>query len=412
MQYGLIGEKLGHSYSKEIHEALCGYNYGLCEIANDNLKKFINNRNFCAINVTIPYKQVVMPLLDSISEEALQIGAVNTILNKDGKLYGYNTDCGGLIALINRSGIDIRDKKVLILGSGGTSKTASFAARQLCAKEIFTVSRSAREGSISYSEAYENHHDAQVIINTTPCGMYPNNADCPIEIDKFNCLTGIVDVIYNPLETVLVQAAKKRGITATGGLYMLVAQAAQAAELFTDEKISKEAIENIYCKMLFDKMNIVLIGMPGSGKTTIGKILAKMLNRQFVDTDALIEKEEKCKIAQIFDSVGEKGFRDIEARVIAQVSKKGGAVIATGGGAVLRDENIKLLKGNSKIYFIDRPIDNIVATPNRPLSSNRVDLEKRYRERYSVYCAAADKKIDNLHDALAAANAIKEDLYL
>ncbi len=412
MQYGLIGEKLGHSYSKEIHEFLCSYNYELCEISTDNLKGFIEKRDFRAINVTIPYKQSVMPYLDYIAEDALQIGAVNTVLNNGGKLYGYNTDCYGLTALIKRVGIDIKGKKVLILGSGGTSKTANFVVRQLGASEVITVSRSPSEGMASYDDAYEIHRDAQIIINTTPCGMYPQSNACPIVLEKFAHLEGVVDVIYNPLETMLVQSAKRRGITATGGLYMLVAQAAKAAEYFTDTKISADNIEKVYRKIFSDKRNVVLIGMPGSGKTTIGKILAKMLGRQFIDTDALIETEEKCAIKEIFGRVGENGFRDIESRVIENVSKKSGAVIATGGGAVLRDENVRLLKGNSVVYFIDRPIEDIVATPDRPLSSNREDLEKRYRERYPIYCAAADKKIDNLRDASAAADAIKEDLCL
>ena len=412
MQYGLIGEKLGHSYSKEIHESLCSYDYELCEIAPDSLKEFIVKRDFRAINVTIPYKESVMPYLDYISDEALDIGAVNTVLNRDGKLYGYNTDCYGLTALINRAGIDVKGKKVLILGSGGTSKTANYVARKLGAIEVITVSRSPSETTVSYNDAYCIHRDAQIIINTTPCGMYPNNSLCPIDIEKFEHITGVVDVIYNPLETLFVQSAKRRGVVATGGLYMLVAQAAKAAEYFTNTKISADNIEKVYRKIFFDKRNVVLIGMPGSGKTTIGKILAKMLERQFIDTDLLIESEEKCTIAKIFESIGEKGFRDIESRAIAYASKNSGTVIATGGGAILRDENVRLLKGNSIIYFIDRPIENIVATPDRPLSSNREDLEKRYRERYPIYCAAADKKIDNLRDAFAVADAIKEDLCL
>ena len=406
MEYGLIGEKLGHSFSKEVHNRLCDYDYTLNEIAREDLDAFMTARDFKAINVTIPYKQDVIPYLYYIDENAAKIGAVNTVLNKDGKLYGYNTDFLGLTALLEKNGIELRDKKVLILGSGGTSKTAYAVAESLGAREILRVSRTAREGSVTYKDVYAHHTDVQIIINTTPCGMYPNIDETPVDIEKFGCLSGVVDAIYNPLCSALVVAAKRRGIKAAGGLYMLITQAAFAAELFLGRSISRGKIDEVYNAIYGSKRNIVLIGMPGSGKTTIGKILAKELGMDFIDTDEQIVQREKCEITDIFARVGEKGFRDIESQIIKEASAVQGAVIATGGGAVLREKNVDLLRGNSKIYFIDRPIASIAATPDRPLSSSREALEQRYRERYSIYCNAADKKIDNLSDAYTAAEKI------
>lgn len=412
MEYGLIGEKLGHSFSKEVHNRLFDYNYTLKEISREDLGAFMTAREFRAINVTIPYKQDVMQYLYYVDDNATKIGAVNTVVNRGGKLYGYNTDFRGLLALIERNSIELENKKILILGSGGTSKTAFAVAEYKNAREIIRVSRTAREGSITYEEAYKHHSDAQIIINTTPCGMYPNIGESPIDIDRFNILEGVVDAIYNPLQTALVLAAKRRGIKAAGGLYMLIAQAAFAAELFLDIKLGSSKIDEVYSAIYHSKRNIVLIGMPGSGKTTVGKLLADSLGRKFIDTDEQIKSRERCEITDIFSRVGERGFRDIESQIIKQVSLVGGAVIATGGGAVLREENVDLLRGNSKIYFINRPIEQITATPDRPLSSNREALEERYRERYPIYCAAADIKIDNLSDAYTAAEKIKEDFAL
>ena len=406
MEYGLIGEKLGHSFSKEVHNRLFDYDYTLKEIAREDLDAFMTARDFRAINVTIPYKQDVIPYLHKIDDNAEKIGAVNTVVNKGGKLYGYNTDFLGLLALIEKNGIELEGKKVLILGSGGTSKTAFAVAEHKNAREILRVSRTAREGGITYEDAYKYHSDAQIIINTTPCGMYPNIGESPIDIDKFDCLSGMVDAIYNPLDTALIVAAKRRGIKATGGLYMLVAQAAFAVELFLDIRLDRGKIDEVYNAIYQSKRNIVLIGMPGSGKTTVGKLLADSLGREFIDTDERIKSHERCEIADIFARVGEKGFRDIESQIIKQVASVSGAVIATGGGAVLREQNVNLLRGNSKIYFIDRPLEQITATPDRPLSSNREALEARYRERYPIYCAAADIKIDNLSDAQEAAEKI------
>jgi len=409
MEYGCIGEKLTHSFSKEIHNLLFDYDYEIREIPKGELQAFMTKRDFKAINVTIPYKRDVIPFLDEISDTAKQIGAVNTIVNRGGRLYGYNTDFSGLIALIKLNGITLEGKKVLILGSGGTSKTAVAVAKSLGALSVKRVSRTAKEDCITYEEAYKNFADAEVIINTTPCGMYPNIIGEPINLDGFPKTEAVVDAIYNPLCSNLVVKAKKKGIKATGGLYMLVSQAAFAAELFIDTKVSEDKIYDVYKKIEQSKRNIVLTGMPSSGKSTVGKQLANELGMQFIDTDKEIEKSEGKTIPEIFTEVGESGFRDIEARIITTVSAKQNCVISTGGGAILREQNITALKGNGTIFFIDRPLEKLVTTDDRPLSSNRDDLVKRYNERYDIYCNTADEQILNDGEIDAVTKAIKED---
>jgi len=389
MEYGCIGEKLGHSFSKIIHSKLMDYNYELCEIPKGKLADFMNKKEFKAINVTIPYKQDVIPFLDEIDETALKIGTVNTIVNNDGKLFGYNTDFLGLIALIDFAGISVKDKKVLILGSGGTSKTAFAVAEYLGAKEIYRLSRNSGDAVITYSQAEKLHSDAEIIINTTPCGMYPNIKGTALDIDKFPSVSGVVDAVYNPLCSELVRKAKKKGITAIGGLYMLVAQAVYAAEKFKGIKINESEIDRIYNEILRDKQNIVLIGMPSSGKTALGKIIAEKTGKKFIDTDALII-EKYGNIPDIFKDKGEEYFRELESKVITEVSVLQSSVIATGGGAILNPENTDLLKANGILIFIDRPLDMLITTDDRPLSSNREQLKKRYEERYDIYCRSAD----------------------
>ena len=391
MKYGLIGEKLGHSFSKEIHNKLFDYDYELKEITPEDLEKFITNKDFSAINVTIPYKEKVMPYLDFVSDIAKKIGAVNTVVNKNGKLYGYNTDFSGLKSLILKNGIDLSGRKVLILGSGGTSKTAYAVAQNLNAREIYKVSRKKTDGYITYTEL-KNHTDTEIIINTTPCGMYPNIESSPLDLSDFTNLQGVVDVVYNPLQTKLVNSAKQKGIKAVGGLYMLVAQAVYAAEKFTEKEVPQSKIDEIFQIIFKSKQNIVLVGMAGCGKTTVGKKLAEELNLEFIDTDEEIVKKYGV-ITDIFKIKGEKVFRDYESEVVREVSALQGYIIATGGGAVLRRENTDLLKLNGKVYFLDRPLDKLVATDDRPLSSNRSDLEKRFYERYDTYLNCCDVRI-------------------
>ena len=408
MEYGLIGEKLGHSFSKTVHNLIGGYNYELKEIAKEELESFIKAKTFKGINVTIPYKEAVIPYLDSIDESAKKIGAVNTVVNKDGKLLGYNTDFYGLKALIEKAKIEIKDKKVLILGSGGTSKTAFAVANEMGAKEILIVSRNSADGLITYEQAYKNHSDAEVIINTTPVGMYSKIGIKPIEIDSFGNLCGVIDVVYNPLNSALVTEAKLKGIKATGGLYMLISQAVFAAEKFLDIVILKTQTDRIYTEILNDKRNIVLIGMPSSGKSTVGKELAKKMGKDFFDSDNEIEKIINMDIPQFFKEYGEKQFREIESMVIANLSLKQSSVIATGGGAVLNSRNIDLLKEKGFVVFLDRSIENLIATDDRPLASSKEMLQKRYDERYEIYCESADFKIDANGTVEQNVNKVKE----
>ena len=410
MEYGLIGRKLGHSFSKTLHNLIGNYDYELREIEPENLEEFMLKKDFKAINVTIPYKQDVIPFLEEIDPFAQKIGAVNTIVNKNGKLFGYNTDFLGLKSLILKNNMDLKGKKVLILGSGGTSKTAIAVAQDLSASDIYCLSRKGSEGLITYEEAYRSHTDAKVIINTTPCGMYPKIGESAIDIEKFPRLEAVVDAVYNPLSSALVVGARNKGINAIGGLYMLISQGVFASELFLNKKYPETLVDGIFEKIVKEKENIVLIGMPASGKTTVGKALAESLGKSFYDSDEEIVKKEGVSIPEIFASKGEKYFRECESQVIKELSALQGAVIATGGGAVLNPKNTDLLKENGKVFFLDRNLDDMVATPDRPLSSTREDLEKRYKERYPIYCSSADYKINCSNDVAENVNAIKEVL--
>ena len=411
MEYGCIGEHLGHSFSKEIHNALADYDYKLQELTPEELKVFMTEKNFKAINVTIPYKKDVIPYLYWISDEAKAINAVNTIVNKDGKLYGYNTDFYGLSGLITRQGVSLENKKVAILGSGGTSNTAFAVANSMKGLSVLRVSREKKDGYITYDELYEAYNDVEIIINTTPCGMYPNIGKSAVELNKLSCVQAVFDAVYNPLSSKLVLDAKEKGITAVGGLYMLVSQAAYAVEKFIDSPVDAEKVEKIFRNLYKEKMNIILIGMPASGKTTVGKALAEKLSKSFVDTDDLIVEAAGKPIPEIFAQSGEKAFREIESNVIFEISKANKKIIATGGGAVLNKKNIDNLKGNGRVYFINRPLDMLVTTDDRPLSSNRSDLEKRYNERYSLYTEYADVIIDGSGTVEEVAQRIEADYY-
>lgn len=411
MTYGLIAEKLGHSFSKEVHNKLFDYDYELKEIAEKDFDSFMKSKDFKAINVTIPYKERVIPYLDYLSEMAENIGAVNTIVNDNGVLKGYNTDFLGMVALINKNKIQIENKKVLILGSGGTSKTALMVAKSLKCSTVYRVSRDKKENCITYDDAKTKHYDAQVIINTTPVGMYPNIGVSAINLDDFPKTEAIIDAIYNPLRSKLVCDAKEKNLTAVGGLYMLVAQAALAAEKFIGTTVATQEIDRVYNEILSAKQNIVLVGMPGSGKTTIGKLLAKQHSMKFIDTDEQIVKRTEKSIPQIFSEIGEQGFRKIETEIIRSISGVQNTVISTGGGAILNKNNIDILKENGKVYFIDRPLCEIVATSDRPLSSNKDDLIKRYEERYPLYCSCCDKQVAIESDPYINMQKISEDFY-
>ena len=418
MKYGLIGEHLPHSFSKEVHAKIADYTYELHELEKDELDGFMRAKDFIAINVTIPYKKDVIPHLTEIDEKARRIGAVNTIVNRGGELFGYNTDFFGMCALIRRIGLDLKNKKVAVLGTGGTSNTAVCVCEALGARETVVVGRTAKNGAVSYEDLYRNHTDADILINTTPCGMYPypdgneNIAGTPVDLSRFPRLKGVADAVYNPLRTNFVMDAMERGLPAEGGLYMLIAQAVVAAEKFTGETVSTDVCDRIYGEIRASKENIVLSGMPGSGKSTVGKYLAETLGRKFIDTDEEIVKQAGKEITEIFAEIGNEGFRKLEAEVIACVSREHqGAVIATGGGAILRDDNVRALKRCGRIYFLNRPIENIVPTADRPLALDRAALEARFRERYARYLSTCDKEIKTAESVSETANMISEDFF-
>lgn len=394
MKYGLIGEHLTHSFSKVVHEQIGDYVYEIKEIEPENVKAFIESKDFLGINVTIPYKETVIPYLDYVDKAARSIGAVNTVVNRDGKLYGYNTDYSGMLALVNRVGINVEGKKVLIIGTGGTSKTATAVVKDLGAKEIIYASSSGALGAYSYDEIYECHTDAQIIFNTSPVGMYPKNQGIPIDITKFKDLEGVIDAVYNPIRTSLVLKAKELGIKSEGGLYMLGAQAVYAYEHFSGNKVDKSLCDKIYNSVIKSKENIALIGMPASGKSSVGRVLAEMTGKTLVDTDEEIVKRARMDIPTIFKEYGEEYFRQLESQVISDLSKQNGLIISTGGGAVLNKENVTFLKQNATVYFLDRSLDLLVPTEDRPLSSSREAITKRYNERYSIYLTSADKRIE------------------
>ena len=414
MEYGLIGARLGHSFSPEIHKKIADYRYELCELTPEGVEKLMRERSFRAINVTIPYKETVIPMLDEISTEARRIGAVNTVVNRGGRLYGYNTDYSGAAALVRRVGMPVKGKKVLILGTGGTSKTLHAVAEDMGAGEIVTVSRTAGEGRVTYAEALAHHTDAGVIVNTTPVGMFPHGDGCPIDPGAFPQLCGVVDVVYNPLSTRLVSAARARGIPAEGGLYMLAAQAVYASALFRDIPADTADIDRVYRAVLAEKRNIVLIGMPSCGKSTVGARIAGLLGRRLVDTDALVESVAGRSIPEIFAGEGEAAFRALEREAVASAAAGSGAVIATGGGAVLDPANVAALKQNGELFFRDRPTELLTATDDRPLARDRESLRKRYEERLPLYMSAADAHIDGAGSIDDVARAViqkyKEDI--
>ena len=416
MQYGCIGERLGHSFSKEIHAALADYSYELCEMPRDALAEFFSKKDFLGINVTIPYKEAVMAFLDEIDESAKSIGAVNTIVNRGGRLCGYNTDFYGMSVLIDRVGVSLEGKKVAVLGSGGTSRTACAVASSLGADTVLRVGRTEREGTVSYERLLAQHRDLQYIINTTPCGMFPypegreGMRAAAVDVADFPLLEGVADAVYNPLRSQLVLDAQKRGVLALGGLSMLVAQAVRAAELFLGRAFPKDTVDRVLRDVTVEKENIVLIGMPACGKSSVGAALSRRLGREFVDLDRLIEQETQKSIPEIFSSVGEAGFREIEARIIAErVTGRNRLIVATGGGAILRDRNVDNLRRDGRLYFLDRPLKDLVPTDDRPLSSTKEALEMRYRERYPRYTSVADRRIFVTGSIDDAADAVAND---
>ena len=393
--YGLIGAKLGHSYSKIIHEQLAGYQYELIPLPTEaEARAFMEKRAFTAINVTIPYKQLVIPYCDVIDPKAKEIGAVNTIVNRDGKLYGYNTDYTGFAYLARVHDVDFAGKTVLILGTGGTHSTVEAVCRDGGAQTILTASRTGKYGALTYNEAMRRQ-DVQIIVNTTPCGMYPNVGQCMLDPPAFPALEAVLDVVYNPFRTELLLRAAEHGIKTAGGFEMLVAQAVYAAQYFTGRFFATDSVIPTASRRLQHQLaNISLIGMPGCGKSTIGAALAKRLNKTFVDLDEEIERRTGNNIPDIFAREGEEAFRRYEAETLADIGKRTGQVIACGGGIIKTPANVHALRQNGCVLWVQRPLGKL-ATRGRPLSQGGAALKQLQAERTPLYRDASDAVLDN-----------------
>jgi len=392
MKYGLIGEHLGHSFSKQIQtriaeiENVKDYDYQLVELDKEEFKEFMEKKDFKGINVTIPYKKDVIPYLDEMDESAKAIGAVNTIINVDGKLKGYNTDFGGFLYMVKAHDVHMEGKKVLIIGNGGACAAVKAVCKHENAKDIVIVSRSANRGAISYDEMYTSHLDADIVVNTSPVGMFPNIVNAPIDVSWFHKLECVLDVVYSPILTRLCFEAQEADIKRVIGLEMLIAQAKYAFEIFENMSFDDSIIDEIKKEMLKDRCNIVLIGMPSAGKTTIGKMLEEKLGKEFFDLDDMIIAKAGKSIPEIFQESGEAGFRAIETEVAIEASKMNNKIIATGGGVVKHKVNMDFLRLNGITIFIDRDIDKLISSdPNRPLSSSKQALQQMYKERYPLY---------------------------
>ena len=387
---GLIGEKLGHSFSPAIHGKLADYEYKLYELSPEQVGPFLEKKEYDGLNVTIPYKKTVIPYCDELTEAAKSIGSVNTIVKRpDGTLLGHNTDYDGFMWLLKNAGAEVKGKKAVVLGTGGASVTVQAALRDLGAAQVVVFSRSGEDN-------YENiarHSDAKILVNATPVGMYPKTGVSPVNLDVFTALEGVFDVVYNPAKTQLLLDAEKRAIPCANGLGMLVAQAKAACERFTGQPIDDEKVYTIKAEMERNTRNVMLIGMPGSGKSTVGAALAESLGRKLVDVDERIVEMAGCSIPEIFLKDGEEGFRQIEHQALCEVSKESGLVIATGGGVVTRPENLDPMRQNSLIVWLLRDL-SLLPKDGRPLSQTN-SLTEMFKVREPLYRAAADCVADN-----------------
>ena len=392
MKCGLLGRKLGHSYSPQIHAMLGSYSYALFEKEPEEIEAFLKCGDWAGINVTVPYKKSVIPYLDELTPTAEKLGAVNVIVRRNGRLIGHNTDFFGFQTMLNASKLDISGKKALVLGSGGASNTVCAVLNDAGA-EVVIISRS---GENNYTNLHL-HKDAALIVNTTPVGMYPNTGIAPVDLEQFPNLQGVLDVVYNPARTkLLLDAEKNTNLVCANGLLMLVAQAKEAAEWFTGTSISDDVIEPILHTLENQMQNIILIGMPGCGKTTIGKLLAESTGKAFVDSDEQIVALAGKSIPEIFADDGEAVFRDWETTALAQLAKQSGLVIATGGGCVTRECNYGLLHQNGRIFWLQRDL-NLLPVDGRPLSQAN-KLEVLYKIRKPMYEAFADHTVSNRND--------------
>lgn len=401
MEYGLIGGRLGHSWSVPIHAALGLRDYVLRPLTAEEFPGFMEKADFCGINVTIPYKRAVMPYCAVLSEAAKRIGSVNTVVKrKDGSLYGDNTDYAGFLYMADSAGISFSGRQVLILGTGGTAVTARAAAEDRGAASVVNVSRS---GPVDYANVRSLYPGTEIVINCTPVGMFPDCGAQPLTLSRFPALCGVIDVIYNPMRTMLLQEAESLGIPHIGGLSMLAEQARLAQARFFGADAVAADIAGVCRRMIREKSSLVLIGMPGGGKTTLGRLAASALNRPFIDTDAEIEREAGISVPEIFASRGEAAFRELETDVLRRVCASG-AVVACGGGAVLREENRRLMRAGGCVCHVRRPL-SLLAAEGRPLSSVPGALAEMERVRMPLYALTADTAADNnaaLSDAVRA----------
>lgn len=393
LRCGLLGEKLGHSYSPAIHAKLGDYSYELFPCPREDLARFLQSGDFDGLNVTIPYKKAVMPHCAALSEAAREVGSVNTIVRRpDGTLYGDNTDVFGFARTLHRSGIPVRGRKALVLGSGGASAAVCAVLRAEGAREVRVISRT---GEDNYDNL-DRHADAEVVVNATPVGMYPNNGASPLDLRRFPQLALVLDVIYNPARTALLLQAEELGIPHLGGLHMLVAQAKRSSEVFTGKALDDARIDEIESELSRRMQNVILIGMPGSGKSTLARLLGEALGREVVDADEQIVRAAGMPIPEFFARYGEEAFRQQETAVLQELGKRSGAVIATGGGCVTRPENYALLHQNGTILWIRRALDKL-SVEGRPLSQ-RSSLEEMYAVRQPLYARFADAAVDNEDD--------------
>ena len=384
-RYGLLGKTLSHSLSPQIHAFFGDYAYELLEKSEDELTAFFADPPVAAMNVTIPYKKAVIPFCTELDDVAKRIGSVNTVRFDGDAVRGYNTDYDGFLYLLRRAGISVAGKKVLVLGSGGASATVCCVLKDQGAKQVVVISRS---GADNYGNL-EQHRDAQVIINTTPVGMYPDTAAAPLSLEQFPNCEAVADIVYNPLRTRLLQDAEKRGMKTANGLSMLVAQAHRAAEIFLDRSLDRGLIDSGLRQLEQQFRNIVLVGMPGCGKSTLARLLAKALGKEAVDTDAFVEKKAGKTIPELFAEQGEAAFRRLEMQAVQELGKSGGQVIATGGGAILIEENRDALRQNAVVVFLERELQ-MLATNGRPLSKSREAIEELYKQRLPLYREVAD----------------------
>ena len=405
MRCGLLGKTLGHSYSPQIHAQLGEYSYELFEKQPEELENFLRHGEFDALNVTIPYKKAVLPYCAALSDAVKAIGSANTLVRQpDGTLFADNTDAFGFSCIADECGVDIAGKKALVFGSGGASVTAQYVLKTRGAREVLVISRT---GEHNY-ENLDKNADAEILVNTTPLGMYPNNGASPADLTRFPRCEAVLDVVYNPARTALLLQAEALGIPHAGGLLMLVAQAKRSSELFTGSAIADARIGEIYRALAVQMQNIILVGMPGCGKSSIGTLLAEKLDRPFLDADAEIEKAAGMPIPEFFKLYGEDAFRELESRVLADLGKRSGAVIATGGGAVLREENYAALHQNGTIVWLTRDLARL-PIDGRPVSQ-ATSLDALFAARKARYERFADHIIDNNGALDATVRAILEVL--